>query len=262
MVVENATSLRRGLTLLFALASEESASGRGLGVTQLADLIGRDKSQVSRTLKVLDEFGVVERDRATRQYRIGPRLVAVAAKASHRRLLVAAAPLLKQLVADLNETAYLSVLRGAGVLTVLYESPDRSVLAAGSVGRIVPAFCTSSGRALLLDHGRDELRELFAGESFAGAGPRAPTSVADLRARIAAVRRTGYALVDEEFEAGLVAAAAPVRDFRGRIVAAVNVSAPRFRFADELETAGGAVRAAADRLSYDLGWRPTEEAAQ
>jgi IclR family transcriptional regulator, KDG regulon repressor len=65
-------------------------------------------------------------------------------------------------------------------------------------------------------------------------------------------------VVDEEFEAGLVGVAAPVRDFRGRIVAALNVSAPRFRLGRRLDAAGREVRAAADALSERLGWNARE----
>ena len=54
-------------------------------------------------------------------------------------------------------------------------------------------------------------------------------------------------------DADLVAAAAPVRDVAGRVVAAVNVSAPRFRFDDRLEDAAVRVAAAADALSAAIG---------
>ena len=64
----------------------------------------------------------------------------------------------------------------------------------------------------------------------------------------------GYALADVELEPGLVAVAGPVRDFRGHVVAAVNVSAPKFRFGERLEEAGEHVRAVADELSHMLGW--------
>ena len=50
-------------------------------------------------------------------------------------------------------------------------------------------------------------------------------------------------------EPGLAAVAAPVRRFDGRIVAALNVSGPSFRFAPRLEEAGAVVAAAAGRLS-------------
>src|SRR5207247_1560654 len=45
-----------------------------------------------------------------------------------------------------------------------------------------------------------------------------------LREELLRVRRQGWALVDEEFEEGLRALAAPIRDGDGRVVAAVNVS--------------------------------------
>jgi DNA-binding IclR family transcriptional regulator len=73
------------------------------------------------------------------------------------------------------------------------------------------------------------------------------------REEIARARADGYAIVREEFEPGLVAAAAPVRDGAGRVVAAVNVSAPAFRFGDRLEEAAAAVVAAAAELSGALG---------
>src|SRR5262249_44569473 len=56
----------------------------------------------------------------------------------------------------------------------------------------------------------------------------------------------------EDLEAGEVGAAAPVRVFRGRVVAAVNVSAPKFRLGRSLAAAAGEVKAAADRLSAAL----------
>jgi len=166
----------------------------------------------------------------------------------------AADPVLRLLVRETGERAHLSVLSGATVLTVLSEGPDHAVQAAGWVGRSVPLYSTSSGRALLLDHTREEIVALFAGVPFEGATGKAPRDAAELYERIATARKRGFALVDEEFEVGLVAAAAPVRDFGGRIVAALNVSAPKFRFAKALQPAGGQVKAAADNLSRSLGW--------
>ena len=61
---------------------------------------------------------------------------------------------------------------------------------------------------------------------------------------------------------GLVAVAAPVRDARGHIVAAVNVSAPKFRLDRQLEAAGRHVLAAAASLSSTLGNIPAPAAAR
>jgi IclR family KDG regulon transcriptional repressor len=77
--------------------------------------------------------------------------------------------------------------------------------------------------------------------------------LARLERGMARVRELGYAAVEGEFEPGLVGVAAPVRDFRGRITAAVNVSGPEFRFGDRLELAGEEVGRAAQELSRRLG---------
>jgi len=107
---------------------------------------------------------------------------------------------------------------------------------------------------LLLDHDRDTLYDLLSDVEFRELGPSTVRGVEELHERLVAARAQGYALVDEEFEFGLVGVAAPVRDFKGRLVAALNVSAPKFRLGERLEGAGQEVKKAADELSALLGW--------
>ena len=255
MAATDATSLRRGLAILLAIEDEEALGATPPGVTRIASLVGSDKSQISRSLKILAEHGLVDRDPETLGYRPGWRLLAMAGRSSRASILLSAgAPILKRLVRETGERAHLSVLRGTDVVTLFSEGSGHAVQAAGWVGRSVPLHSTSSGRALLLDHTAEQIAELFDGLSSGGATGKAPRSAQQLSERIAAARTRGFALVDEEFEVGLVAVAAPVRDFGGRIVAALNVSAPKFRFAKELPRAGKRVKSAADELSTTLGW--------
>jgi DNA-binding IclR family transcriptional regulator len=139
-------------------------------------------------------------------------------------------------------------------LTILTETPPHAVQTVAWAGRLVPAHNTSSGRALLMDLERDELERRFAGVVFGVGGPNAPRDLDELYQRILVARRAGYAIVDEEFEPGLVAAAAPVRDFRGGVIAALNVSAPKFRLSGRLPLAAQAIKAAAEELSAQMGW--------
>jgi DNA-binding IclR family transcriptional regulator len=111
------------------------------------------------------------------------------------------------------------------------------VHAPGRVGALTPLAITSAGRALVSDLAEDELAAL----GLDGA-----------REAIARARADGYAIVREEFEAGLVAAAAPIRDPAGHIIAAVNVSAPSFRFEHRLDEAARLLVEAADTLSGAL----------
>jgi IclR family KDG regulon transcriptional repressor len=250
------TSIRRSLEVLLSLGSEPAIESGGLGVTRIADLLGREKSQVSRTLKTLATFGLVDRDPDTLAYRLGWRIYALASLAGDRRLLDLARPILKGLVNAFEERAFLSILQGSGTLTLLSESAPTSLQASGWVGRETPAYCTSVGQVLLLDEDRATLARLFSGVTFQQLGPGTPRDLDDLVDRIALARERGYALADEEMEAGLVAAAAPVRDPSGRIVAALNVSGPKFRLGTRLDDAGAALVSAAADLSAALAGRP------
>lgn len=222
-MVANSGSLNRALDVLLTLGGDEAADNGGLGVVRVAELLEREKSQVSRTLKALAGHGFVERDQDTLEYRLGWRLYTLAARTGRSRLLAHAPGHLRRLVAEFGETAHLSVLDGDEVLTLLSVRSPSLVQASDWSGHRVPAESTSSGRALLIDAQADEVRE------------------------------RGYAVVDGEFEAGLVGAAAPVRDFRGHIVAALNISGPKFRLGERLDQAGAAVRLAAQELSTQLG---------
>ena len=225
-------SLERGLDVLVALGAPEHASG--LGVLALTEVVGGDKSQLSRTMATLESRGFVVRDPETLAYRLGWRLFGLAALVAESRLLAEAPPILRALVRELGESAHLSVRQGDQVLTLLSEAPEATLHAPGRVGSLTPLASTSAGRALVLDLPDTELRSL---------------GLVRHKAAIAEARGRGYALVREEFEPGLVAAAAPVRDAAGRIVAAINVSAPRFRFDDRLETAAVRVVGAANALA-------------
>ncbi|MFJ9250508.1 IclR family transcriptional regulator [Streptomyces sp. NPDC101776] len=239
--------LRRDIALLEALASDEAQNAGGLGVVRLAQLVGREKTQVSRALRALAAEGIVERDADTLEYRLGWRLFSLVARTSENRLVRMAEPVMHALSSDLEETSHLCVLSDREVLTLLSVS-GHSFRAHGWEGRGVPAWQTSAGRVLLADATPDELYVRF--------GTTSEMPVHDLWALIHEASRQGYARVSEEFETGLVGVSAPIRDFRGRVVAAINISAPKPRLGDRLDEAGRTTAAAAARVSALLGWEP------
>lgn len=246
-------ALARDFALLERIADAEAVGEAGIGVSALADVTRREKSQVSRALARLAAAGLVERG-SSRRYRLGPRVFALAARTADGRLLVAAGEPMRALAQELGETVHLVALAGAEIVTLRTESPH-GYRASGWVGRRVPAHHTSAGRALLADAAPAEIERRFAAASFPAGGPRARIhDLAGLVEAVADARADGYAIVDEEFEAGVAGVSAPVRDFRGAVVAALNVSAPAVRLRPNLVTAGERARATADAISGELGW--------
>jgi len=250
---EPASSLRRAFALIRALAGDEAIAAGGLGVTRLAEITGAETSRVSRALRLLADEGFVERDGETRAYRLGWQIYAMAARSGDLRLLAVAPSHLERLSERFNERSYLSVRHGESLATVLSHSPRRSLETAPWTGVPVPLHCGAAGRALLLDLPDEAIRSLLGPGPYPALGPRSPLMFGDLIARLQRERERGWVLVDEEFEAGRIGVAAPVRGFRGETVAALNVSAPKFRFELEPEAAGALLVEAAESLSRELG---------
>jgi len=259
--------LRRDLQILSALADDDS--GHGLGVSQLAEIVGRDKAQVSRVLATLAQEGLVSREAETSKYRIGWKVFSLAARTVETSLADLAAPYLREIVAGLHETTHLCVLRGGRVLTLLSEIPSHAFRGLNWQGVETPPHSTSAGRVLLSEWSEEEIRDWWRANppqsgrttppalAQAASPSRAINSALDIETFVELLRQTqanDFASVDEEFEPGLVGVSAPIRDFRGRIIAAINVAAPKTRLGAHLFEAGTYIRGVAARLSQELGY--------
>ncbi|WP_138443179.1 IclR family transcriptional regulator [Sinomonas susongensis] len=273
----NSSGLARDIEILELLGEPEAVRGGGLGVIRISQLTGRDKAIVSRTLATLADAGLVERDPESLTYRLGSRLFALAGRTTESRLVAEARSYLRRVAQSTRETAHLCVLRGGNVLTILSELSPHEFHTTGWEGVTTAAWRTPSGRVLLSDWDRESLATWYAerGHDLPVVGPINPTMAGSgfavlssppedkavvtdfesLVAEIGRIRERGYALLDEELERGVVGASAPVRDSNGRIIAAVNVSAPKGRVGD-LDRLGRFVAAAAGELSQRLGHSP------
>jgi DNA-binding IclR family transcriptional regulator len=84
-----------------------------------------------------------------------------------------------------------------------------------------------------------------------------------LRDELALVRGRGYALDDEELEIGLRAAAAPIRDHRGDVIAAVSIAGPVQRVSKKALQRFAADAVATGRtISQRLGYHAARTASR
>lgn len=239
------TGARRALDALNALEAAHKRGEGGLGVTRLAEVLRIDKSQASRTFQVLAEYGLADRDPRTREYRLGWRLVQLAQSAGERHLVTASGPILDQLLRELDESVYVSVRSGFDAVTVARREANHSIQATVQQWTL---HNTAVGRVLLGDMSESDIRRICEGQEIRSTKPEGVQSIEDLIAEVRAVREQGYSAVIDEFEVGLFAAAAPIHDHHGAVVAALGVSGPTFRLLDRLDTVVKEVVASAQEI--------------
>lgn len=249
-LTQTPAGLRRDLEIIDLLARPEHTS-RGLGVTRIAELLGREKSQVSRALRSLEAEGMVERDPVTRRYRLGWRLFALAARTHHARLVQVAAPYLRRLASEFDEDVHLCVLRGEQVLTLL-SAPSSRVYHRIWEGVSVPVIMAGAGRSLLADWEEDQVRRLLRASLPAGLD----SAVADEKqwlADLAHARTHGYVVSEVELDDLPGGVSAPVRDHRRLIAAAISMALTKLPPEERLHEMGRGVAQAAAELSAALG---------
>lgn len=230
--------LRRDMEVLRELASEECLRRGGLGVVRIAVRLGREKSQVSRALRALQGEGLVQRDPRTRTYQLGWGLYTLAARGIETRLVRAAATHLHLLANEQQADVRLCVLIGMRVLTLIALPSD------ADAGAEEPAR-TPCGAVLTLDWPETALGNLAVDDGPAGS--RLLDSRQQARAR-------GYVQFPET-DTGPARYAAPVRDFRGVVLAAIQLTQrPGEEPAAQDAGPGRAVVDAANALAADLGF--------
>lgn len=232
------------MEVLRELASEECLRRSGLGVVRIAERLGREKSQVSRALRALEAEGLVERDPRTRTYQLGWGLYTLAARGVETRLVRAASAHLARLADDQRGDVQLCVLIGGQVLTLISVPPTNEV-------RSVPPTQTPSGPVLALEWSAGALRDLV---PSGGTDEESHLAYDRLLAGSAHARAYGYVHYPAA-EGELARYAAPVRDFRGIVLGAIQLTErPAAGPQRTVLRAEQSLVRAARALSVDLGF--------
>lgn len=230
--------------------------GGQVGVRELAEYLGTNKSSTHRLLTTLERHGYVSQDPITGKYQLGMRLFeAGAVVLSQMNLRAAARPHLEMLAEKTGEVVHLAVENGSQCVYVDKVTGPRAIPTASQLGWRKPLYCTGVGKALLAFLPEPRVNQIVRGGPLSALTPNTITDPDRLMAELEEIRGSGVAYDREEIELGLSCVAAPVLGANGRVVAAISVAAPTPRFLGERrEHLVGLVRDAAEAISYDLSF--------
>ncbi|OAB55158.1 hypothetical protein AY600_08820 [Phormidium willei BDU 130791] len=201
-----------------------AAPHAALGLGEVADLSGLDRSAAQRIVHTLVALGWLERDTRTRQVALTPRVLDLAfAYLSRSRLVEVATANLLELQRRSRERVNLAVLDGTTIIYLLRLQVRREAFVTTLVGRRLPAYCTAAGRAMLAHLPPDEARARLAASDRTAQTPYTVTEVEALMADLDEARRCGFAVQAQQYRHGEIGLAVPVLDAEGRPLAAVSL---------------------------------------
>jgi DNA-binding IclR family transcriptional regulator len=246
-------ALERGLDILEAFTLDAPE----LSLAQIADRTGLPKPTALRLLSVLAQRGYVEWIGETERYRLGVRTFeAGSVYLQSTSIELEAEPIMRKLADTTGQTANLGVLDRHQVVHTLVVAPDRPVRYWATVGKREDSHVSGLGKVLLSGLSDDSLNELFATYSFTKLTEHTIISPEAMSTELAEIRQRGYGIDNQESNYGVRCVAAPIRDARGRIIAAVSISGVISEFGDsELPRLAEETIKAANAVSARLGWR-------
>ncbi len=136
---------------------------------------------------------------------------------------------MEELSQRMQETVMLAVLDGLDIVMLDESLSRQTVMARGWVGNRYPAYCTAQGKVLLAALQTNESDQLLKWMKFEAFGPNTIVSADALKSEFEQIERLGYAIADDEMNAGMISIAGPIRSVAGIVSASLSMGVPTNR---------------------------------
>ncbi|MGO2745948.1 IclR family transcriptional regulator [Microbacterium sp.] len=212
----------KSVTRVFDLLELIADAGGDVTLSELSAAAELPLPTIHRLLRTLVSRGYA-RQLQNRRYALGPRLVRLG-EVANRKFGQIAMPQLKELVERLGETANLATIDGDRVVYISQAPSPHAMRMFTEVGRRSNLHSTSVGKAMLAEMDDAKVREIVARTGMPANTEHTITNIDALLADLAATRKRGYAIDDNEQEIGVRCFAVSVPGMS--VPTAVSVSGP------------------------------------
>jgi len=183
-----------------------------LSVTEVSQLLALPKSSTSRLLKAMAETGLLAAAAQGAGYSVGHLIFETSRRhRAHSTLSVIADEALARIVKATGHTGYIAMLDRTEVLGLRMRPGSKPLRVVTSPGDRLPAFCSSTGRAMLARLDDAAVRALYPAP-LQPPTPNAPHTIDDLLAALATVREKGWSQATDESLPGVESIAVCVED--------------------------------------------------
>lgn len=203
-----------------------AAAPNGLTLTEISIDMDAPKSSLFPIVHTLEQRRYLQQEAASGRYSIGPGALTLSTAAADEGLQPIV-QVMKQVVAQCQETCQLGILDHNQVLYLEKEDSPQAIRMISRVGNRLPANATAIGKALLSGLSDQQIRTLYA-DGLPRLTERTVTDLDELLHQLRSVREGAIATEQEESTPQLACWAVPLRR-RQHVFSAISVSVPLFR---------------------------------
>jgi IclR family KDG regulon transcriptional repressor len=223
---------------------------------EVAKVTGYPKPTVFRILKTLERGGLLSFDTASGSYRLGLKLLELGGMVYESlSIRKAAASELDRLSQELKATLLLGIIRDDHLLYIDKRESHSLVRVSSYMGLKRPPHYGMLGMVLLAfmqESERERLLKAYPPQKYT---PATVTDIKELLKRLEQARQLGYYLESGEVIEGVAGIGVPLRDFSGRVAAALGAAFLEFQLRDGgREKAVQELLRAAREISKGMGY--------
>lgn len=211
-------ALQRGLSVLGLFDGQT----RSLSLPEIAERIGVSNSAIYRILHTLTDMGYL--NKLNSQYELGARVISVGfSYLANRDIVEVAMPYLNALRDSTSLSCHLSIRENTDSLYLYRAFAAQRLSVNIPVGTRIACHGTAMGRVLLSDLEPQQLRALYQHVRLDDYPPPAPRTLPELEQMGAEDRERRWVLHRSDYSTAI---ATGIRDYSGRVIAAINLSGP------------------------------------
>jgi DNA-binding IclR family transcriptional regulator len=229
--------------------------------SEIAAKLKINRTRVYRILKTLEYRGYTEFNPEFQGYRLGLRFLEFSQYLRQNLdLRTISRPILLKLAQTTGDAAHLLIKHGDHAITIdRYQGKNRLQVST-PIGQIIPLHVGASPKILLAYTPDPEREQILHSLELPQFTPNTITDINELRACLAEIKANGYAVDEEDYEVGVYAIGAPVRNDLTEVIAGVTLTIPESRFSlDCREILIAQVIEAARQISARLGYEEVNE---
>lgn len=196
-----------------------------LSLNELAEQAGIDRSTAQRMAHTLAALGYLEKGPNGRGYVLGKKLLERTFDfLSGNPLVERATPILADLQRQTGERVDLSLFDDLSIIYAMRRQSKRETFFATLVGRRIPTYCSSGGRAIMSFLSDEAVDSILERSTLAPLTPKTLTDKAQIKLKVAEARSLNYGLSLEESLLGEIAIGSAILDRHNQPVAAVHIA--------------------------------------
>jgi len=221
------------------------------------------KSTVHRILKTLQQEGFIVQDSVSDKYKLGVALFNLGNLAFKGvEFQNIALPYLEELSTETGEAGHLGFLDKNEIVTIGFSASSSPLGVRFYIGNRSPLYCTGVGKATLAFQTKEKIYQILEEEKQKFT-ENTITEKGKLAKELRKIRDQGYAVDNMENERDIRCIAAPIRDYRKKVIGAVSVSGPSVRVTKKkIPEIVPKVKKIANQISIELGAKVVAEKNQ